>query len=851
MTRDEKGDTLDVMFRRRALVAILASTLLSLLLLRQPLLAVPSLEAGWAVGALAALLGAWLAQARARRRPAPSLRFGLLDQTPGEAVVAELTWCFRVLALVVAIPLGLLSTHALSTGCRVLAGWPAFLLITLPAGLGGSCFGVLLGSWSRRRKTVALGALGLLFVSLVATLAEAWVGPRTLVHDLLLGPLTASAIYGHDRSLGLPTTVYLHRALAVIVFVAAAALAALLRCRLDLPEVDDENEEETESSDDGWSRSRLEGPARVRFLLNHHRRGPRHLLVLIALLALPFLLNPDASGLTAGRGRLHAHLDEVIETEHFRIHHAGRGPGSVRMEQVVLEHEWAHAQVSEWLGIQSTEKVDTWLHPDEDTLHSLTGARGFIYSAPWNRELHVVTGPRGIPGLRHELIHVMAADFGLPPIGTSISLGFIEGLAVAHDEGFAEEADAHAGIAALARIDRLPSATTLMHPLGLSGSHADLAYRASGSFIGWLYQQHGPEPLRRAYPLGRFEKVYGRDLATLDAEWRRFLLEEVDCPPALAARAQRRFDPRRRRPLHQSACARLGRAEVLDPSRRANWLSRAGLHDEAADAHCEAFILTSDARELSRASAERWQAGDAAAALELLDRALAMEDDVDRLLRLRRRRAALLAVSRRPDDAAAELRRAAIELGAPEGWPQETTTNRDPLIELLGLELDALGSDEPGRLCLAAGLDGWSRMAARLGAIGQVEELPLLASHLLLEGSRSPSGRALQADADRAVTFARRAPGTPELAASHLLRLAATALRLDEGELGRHLLAVTRELPLRPLTRRRAEELGARVAFAETRDPAQPPRSAADGLFGVLESIADEPERQEEGPGRR
>jgi hypothetical protein len=67
----------------------------------------------------------------------------------------------------------------------------------------------------------------------------------------------------------------------------------------------------------------------------------------------------------------------------------------------------------------------------------------------------------------------------------------------------------------------------------------DIAYPASGSFIGYLVTAHGLDAARRAYTMEartREEKaahdtwhaVFGRSLQTLEAEWRRWIERPTD-----------------------------------------------------------------------------------------------------------------------------------------------------------------------------------------------------------------------------------------------------------------------------------------------------------------------------------
>lgn len=608
--------------RLPSLLSVLLMSALLVALVQVPLTAVPSYESGIAVAALAALLLALVAVRRAQSRPLePQLRWGLLVAAPTEQVLRETGLNLRLGLVLVTLPVPVLVSEALSTGCRAFIGLPAYALATLPAIVVGAAAGTLAGSLTRRpRRAWSILAL-LLLLSIAADAFEFLQGGRMFVHDLVLGPLTTSGVTGHDQGLGFPASAAWHRAWALLLSAALLAGAALIRCFRDAPPLA-EGESDL-GGGDGWRESRGSEPARARFLLQHDARSARRALAILAVLALPFLALHEHAGILGGRERLESAMPAVAETEHFRLHFAPGSAVEAHVQRLAVELEWAREQARQWTGIDPPWPVHAWLHPDAETMFQLTGARGFVFAVPWRHEFHVHAERGRIRALRHELLHVHVADRGLWPFRVSVSMGLTEGLATALDEGFARHVEAHEPVAAALAAGFLPPAGALMSWTGFSGGTPDQSYRASASFVGWLIREHGAGPVLDAYAWGNVDGVLGKPMDELDAAWRRFLADEVPVPPSSEARGRERFDPSKRPAFRKTPCSRLGREPDPEGRGRGDLLANERLHDAAADAYCETAGWREDPAILESAAWERVRAGRLPEALGLGHAALA------------------------------------------------------------------------------------------------------------------------------------------------------------------------------------------------------------------------------------
>jgi len=543
---------------------------------------------GYELAAGAALLlfcaGAAWGVGAARRCGPP--RLGPLREvrgTPWRDLNGRLALRLRGGLFLAALPVAAcLARQVLGQGCKVHTGLALYAVMVLPALLLGLALGALCGALCRKRWTAAGLVVLFLLVSVSWTVAEGMAGPRAVLHHLVLGSVTPSGYTGYDEALGLPATLVRHRAFTLVLtwllWASAGWLLARRRARTDLEE-------------------RLEREVR-----RDRRRFGR--LAAVALLAcVPFALAPGASGLGSGQGRLETALSVVESTPHVRLHHAPGGAAEPLAHRIAWTSEWWVRNLSARLGIRPFT-VDVWLYDDARRQGSLTGARGFIFAKPWQRSLHLHAVRGRVRSLDHELVHVLAAEFGPPPFRASWLPGMTEGLAVALAGRMDREPAAHARAAAALAAGDLPDVEGFLGLRAFGGSGMGRSYAAAGSFCGWLLMAHGPAPVREAYRTGDLEEAFGEPLADLQDGWFAFL-ETVPFDAGDAERATQRFSPALNRPFFATHCPRVGSLRAEDRLAALGWrLYRTGRREAAAG--CFAAY---GARDPQRRGGILWRAG--------------------------------------------------------------------------------------------------------------------------------------------------------------------------------------------------------------------------------------------------
>jgi len=218
--------------------------------------------------------------------------------------------------------------------------------------------------------------------------------------------------------------------------------------------------------------------------------------------------------------------------------HTGRGiivraaPDQDRQAQRIVREAEAHiAHLSELtLGTSlPPAPVTVWLYPNADTKKRLMGAGHVLIARPWQNEIHLHPTRSPDPHLRHELVHALLAhqsdNFLGVPLTPLPNPALVEGMAVFLAPGDGR-LSVHQAAAALHRRGRLPSIDALLG-LRFSLQQGRTAYRAAGSLMQFIAEEHGLERLLKAYHGGSLAAA-GFDEQELAQAWLRKLEGTVE-----------------------------------------------------------------------------------------------------------------------------------------------------------------------------------------------------------------------------------------------------------------------------------------------------------------------------------
>lgn len=209
------------------------------------------------------------------------------------------------------------------------------------------------------------------------------------------------------------------------------------------------------------------------------------------------------------------------ESRRFRVHTV---PGSTAHRDVarfLRRRESGLRRIERLFGLRLDRSGRIVYFLYESPLHKeiLTGDPMPAHVLPESREIHAVHGPGFVLDNAHEETHILLRQIGRPP-------KLVE-------EGAAEFAHRGRGVHAWFR-----AGLGAPDPGGLVGLADDAAflaadpawaYPAAASFVGFLFRRCGAERFREFVATAGSDverasrRIYGGDLALLEAEWRGFL----------------------------------------------------------------------------------------------------------------------------------------------------------------------------------------------------------------------------------------------------------------------------------------------------------------------------------------
>jgi hypothetical protein len=214
-------------------------------------------------------------------------------------------------------------------------------------------------------------------------------------------------------------------------------------------------------------------------------------------------------------------LGSRIETDHVTIYYSRSSIPDREIRWIAAEHEFRIHQILGALYLPSAPRIRSYIYPSAEEKLRLIGAGNTNIAKPWSGEIHITRGSLDAT-LKHELVHVLAAPFGMPVINASLSTGLVEGLAMAVDWKWGNRT-VHEYAAIMQHFDVAPGINDLMQFSGFARQSSSISYVLAGSFCRFLIDRYGIRKMMLLYGGPSYEEVYGKSLETLIGDWKGFL----------------------------------------------------------------------------------------------------------------------------------------------------------------------------------------------------------------------------------------------------------------------------------------------------------------------------------------
>jgi hypothetical protein len=280
-------------------------------------------------------------------------------------------------------------------------------------------------------------------------------------------------------------------------------------------------------------------------------RGPRWGLPVCALIIGMVYWFSAPLGITTPAEKLQHELDGHLQTQHFDLYYDPEQLGKRAVAALAADHEAYYAHLRERLAIEpgaGPERIQSYLYPNSDVKARLTGARATSVTPVWLEEpqVHLLVD-RVDASLGHELAHVFSRSYGVPLLRASWAPGLVEGWAVALEPPDPSPSP-HDLVSVATTADSVGALSTKaeaiagrLTPWGFWTGRGAVSYATMGSFVRYLLDTYGPEPLKQVYAWGTFEAAYGRSLMSLAKEWANMLQRRPMVSRAAYDRVLRQF----------------------------------------------------------------------------------------------------------------------------------------------------------------------------------------------------------------------------------------------------------------------------------------------------------------------
>ncbi len=462
-------------FSKIVLISLAVTAALSLLLTFFPLIGTLGFEYSIFTAFIMAFISVFLASELAN----VELRSTIFGQRVSDRASAIILINLIILAVVYVI--GLFSS-LIKQDCYIKEGTVFFLLIPAVTVFFSTSLGLLTGFVVKRRGFL-LGALILLAI-IFYSLWKLYSGLSLFLYNPVIGFFPGPL---YDESVPVTQTLVIYRAITILWGVFLLLLLKVMN---------------------GIS----------------FQRARAWDFISLAVVALALIISysyQNNIGFSYSRAYVTEHiLPGSLETENFVIYYDPGSPEAEYIELIAQDHEWRYKQLSQYLNLGKGAKIRSYIYPDIDTRKKIVGAGETTIANPVHKEIHMIYNSFPHPILKHELVHVMAGDFGTDYLKISPKIGLLEGLAVAVDwNGGAYTR--HQYSKSMIEKNMAPDIEDIIG-FGFWYAPPQVSYTLMGSFSKYLIDTYGIEDFKTLYRTGGFS-VYGKSLGELSAEWQQFL----------------------------------------------------------------------------------------------------------------------------------------------------------------------------------------------------------------------------------------------------------------------------------------------------------------------------------------
>ncbi len=239
------------------------------------------------------------------------------------------------------------------------------------------------------------------------------------------------------------------------------------------------------------------------------------------VLLISFIIKPYLSFAT-NMERLEKNLTGKVKTEHFDILYSNSIDKNSILHLALL-HEYYYEQVNQKLELNFKERITSIVFRDANEKRNLIGAGNADIAKPWLKQIYL-NFPTYMETLKHEIVHIIAAEFGTTPfkVAENINPAMIEGLAMAIENDYDGYSVDHLAKLAYGSGYKV-SMQNLFTGLNFMNNYSSISYIYAGSFIKFLIDKYGVTKVKQLYSNIDFYSMYNKNISILQDEYEAYL----------------------------------------------------------------------------------------------------------------------------------------------------------------------------------------------------------------------------------------------------------------------------------------------------------------------------------------
>ena len=251
----------------------------------------------------------------------------------------------------------------------------------------------------------------------------------------------------------------------------------------------------------------------------------KKVLIVLILTTISFsfsLLKPELSFAT-DKNRIAKELNSTITSKNFRIHLPDSLQNDKQNQYLALLHEYYLNLIKIDLNSSFPKIIDSYLFPGKEIKRELLGSGNADIAKPWLNHIYLNYYNYGVT-LKHELVHVLAGEFGstLLRVSAGFNPAMIEGLAMSIENNYDNHPVHYMAKLAFEAGYQYPI-EKLFDGFNFFTQTSSISYIYAGSFIKYLEDKFGISKIKYLYETNDFQKIYGKNLKELSKAYKIFL----------------------------------------------------------------------------------------------------------------------------------------------------------------------------------------------------------------------------------------------------------------------------------------------------------------------------------------